>query len=606
MFPGQIPCFSLYISDIGRFLVEMWSLIMLIYMLSIKDYCAIYVVTNRNRPPTMYLDISVLRRNGRSYRRVLLRESYREHGKVKKRTIANLSACSDNEIKAMQLALQHKDNLSEVGTIDEALTLRQGASVGAVWLVYKMACRLGVAAALGSSRQGKLALWQVIARVIDQGSRLSAVRFGANHAACDVLDVEAFHEEHLYANLDWLHENQEGIERKLYRKRHGNNPVELFLYDVTSSYLEGEKNELAAFGYNRDGKRGKQQIVIGLLCDSSGTPLSIEVFAGNTQDTKTFGQQVAKVAARFGGGVVTFVGDRGMIKGPQIQELQAYEDHEFHYITAITKPQIEKLLREDKIQISLFDQELGEVQLQDGLRLVLRRNPLRADEMKRSRQRKYLALSEFVADQNRYLLEHARAKQAVAERKVNDKCKKMRIDEWTVVSSEGRTITVAKEIDPLQEIEKLDGCYVLKTDLPADKASKEVVHDRYKDLALVEWAFRTSKTVQLEMRPVNVRLESRTRGHAFVVMMAYWIVKELSSLWASLDVTVEEGLKELDALCSTEVSIAGGSCLHRIPEPRTLSQQLLAAADVRLPSVLPSKGISVATKKKLPSRRKAA
>ena len=587
-------------------MAKLWSLIIRNMVLTGLASNGIRVVTIHGRPVIMYLDISVLRRNARSYRRVLLRESYRDNGKVKKRTIANLSACSEQEIKAIQLGLQHKDNLTEVGTIDESLTLRQGASVGAVWLVYKIACRLGIAAALGSSRQGKLALWQVIARVIDQGSRLSAVRFGANHAACDVLDLEAFHEEHLYANLDWLHENQERIEKKLYRKRHGNNPVELFLYDVTSSYLEGEKNELAAFGYNRDGKRGKQQVVIGLLCDSSGTPLSIEVFAGNTQDTKTFGHQVAKVAARFGGAVVTFVGDRGMIKGPQIEQLQAYNDHEFHYITAITKPQIEKLLREDKIQISLFDQELGEVQLQEGLRLVLRRNPLRADEMKRSRQRKYQALLEFIAEQNRYLLEHSRAKEAVAERKVNDKRKQLKMDAWTVVTSEMRTITVKKETDQLQEVEKLDGCYVLKTDLSADKASKEVVHDRYKDLALVEWAFRTSKTVQLEMRPVNVRLESRTRGHAFVVMMAYRIVKELASLWASLDVTVEEGLKELDALCSTEVSIPGGGCFQRIPEPRTLSQQLLAAADVQLPSVLPSKGISVATKKKLPLRRKAA
>ena len=295
-----------------------------------------------------------------------------------------------------------------------------------------------------------------------------------------------------------------------------------------------------------------------------------------------------------------------MIKGPQIEQLQAYDDHEFRYITAITKPQIEKLLREDKIQISLFDQELGEVQLHEGLRLVLRRNPLRADELKRSRQRKYQALLKFVTEQNRYLLEHPRAKQTVAERKVLSKCKQLKIDEWTVVSAEGRTITLGEQSDQLQEVEKLDGCYVLQTDLPADKASKEVVHDRYKDLALVEWAFRTSKTVQLEMRPVNVRLESRTRGHAFVVMMAYCIVKELSSIWANLDVTVQEGLKELDALCSTEIAIAGGGCFHRIPEPRSLSQQLLAAANVALPSVLPSKGISVATKKKLPENRKAA
>ncbi len=554
----------------------------------------------------MYIDISSLQKNGRTYKRVLLRESYREQGKVKKRTIANLSACSEKEITAIKLALRHKNDLTQVAAVTAYLTLRQGPSVGAVWLVYKIASRLGISSALGNSRQGKLALWQIIARVIDQGSRLSAVRFGANHAACDVLDLETFHEEHLYANLDWLHENQEAIEIKLARKRHGNNPIELFLYDVTSSYLEGEKNALAAFGYNRDKKSGKQQIVIGLLCDATGTPLSIEVFPGNTQDTKTFGQQVAKVAKRFGGGAVTFVGDRGMIKGPQIEQLQAYQDHEFHYITAITKPQIEKLLREDKIQIGLFDQELGELQLQASFRFILRRNPIRAEEIKQSRGRKYQSLLALVAEQNRYLQAHARAKTAVAKRRVKAKSKQLKIDQWTLVSSKGRTISLSKDTEQLPEVEKLDGCYVLKTDIPADKAIKEVIHDRYKDLPLVEWAFRTSKTVVLEMRPINVRLESRTRGHALVVMMAYWIVKELSSLWAGLDVTVEEGLKELDALCSTEVSIVNGGSFHRIPEPRELSQQLLETANVRLPAALPSKGIVVATKKKLTSRRKAA
>lgn len=554
----------------------------------------------------MYIDISTLRKNGHLYQRVLLRESYREQGKVKKRTIANLSACSGEEIAAIKLALQHKNDLTEVASVNEYLTLRQGASVGAVWLVYKMANRLGISSALGHSRQGKLALWQIIARVIDQGSRLSAVRFGAHHAACDVLDLETFHEEHLYANLDWLHENQVEIENRLARKLHGTRPIELFLYDVTSSYLEGEKNELAAFGYNRDKKQGKQQIVIGLLCDPAGIPLSIEVFPGNTQDTKTFGQQVAKVAKRFGGGAVTFVGDRGMIKGPQIEQLQADQDHEFHYITAITKPQIEKLLREDKIEIDLFDQELGELQLQESFRLILRRNPTRAKEIKQSREEKYQTLLKFVAEQNRYLQEHARAKAAVAKRRIKAKSKLLKIDQWTIVSYMDRTIRLSKDTEQLQEVEKLDGCYVLKTDIPADKAIKEVIHDRYKDLAMVEWAFRTSKTVVLEMRPINVRLESRTRGHALVVMMAYWIVKELSALWAGLDVTVEEGLKELDALCSTEVSIANGGSFHRIPEPRQLSQQLLEAANIKLPTALPSKGIVVATKKKLTARRKAA
>ncbi len=554
----------------------------------------------------MYIDISTIKKNGRTYKRVLLRESYRENGKVKKRTIANLSACSDQEIEAIKLALEHKDDLTELGSVKENLTLRQGHCVGAVWLVYRMACRLGISNALGHSREGKLALWQVIARVIDQGSRLSAVRFAENHAACDILDCEAFNEEHLYVNLDWLHEHQEEIENKLFQRLHGEEKTELFLYDVTSSYLEGKYNQLGAFGSNRDGKRGKRQIVIGLLCDTEGTALSIEVFPGNTTDTKTFGQQVAKVAERFGAQAVTFVGDRGMIKGPQIEQLRQYEDHEFHYITAITKPQIEKLLQKDKIQISLFDQELGEVQLEGAVRLVLRRNPVRAEEIKQSREDKYRSLLKFVEEQNRYLHEHPRAKPSTAEKKVEDKSRKLKIDGWSRVSCQGRALFLSKDTAQLREEEKLDGCYVLKTDLAREKASKETIHDRYKDLALVEWAFRTSKTVQPEMRPVNVRLEGRTRAHAFVVMMAYRIVKELACLWAPLDVTVQEGLSELDSLCSTEVSIAEGGCFHRIPEPRELNRRLLELADVKLPLVLLSKGIRVATKKKLPSRRKAA
>ena len=554
----------------------------------------------------MYLDISTLQRNGRTYQRVLLRESYRQNGKVKKRTIANLSACSHEEIEAIQLALRHKHDLAQLGSVEQDLMVQQGPSVGAVWLVYQVARRLGIASALGNSREGKLALWQVIARTIDQGSRLSAVRLAGHHAACDVLDLGPFHEEHLYANLDWLKAHQVEIENKLFRKVSAGQRTELFLYDVTSSYLEGEKNQLAAFGYNRDGKKGKRQIVIGLLCEREGTPLSIEVFKGNTQDTQSFASQVSKVAERFGGGAVTFVGDRGMIKGPQIEQLKAYEDHEFHYITAITKPQIEKLLAQGDIQIGLFDQALAEVQVEEDLRYVLRRNPSRAEEIKRTREDKYQALRRSVDEQNRYLHEHPRATLEVARRKIEHKSQKLKIDNWVVVSSEQRTISLSKDHEKLQEIAKLDGCYAIRTDLSTAAACKELVHQRYKDLALVEWAFRTSKTVQLEMRPIHVRLADRTRAHAFVVMMAYRIVKELASCWRSIELTVEEGLKELDALCVTEVSIPGQGSYHRIPEPRDLSRQLLETAQVKLPTFLPSKGVKVATKKKLTSRRKAA
>jgi hypothetical protein len=211
----------------------------------------------------MYVDASTVRRGNKTYTRYLLRESFRQEGKVKHRTLANLSQCSAAEIAAIRLALTHKHALTELGTVQEAVQLRQGASVGAVALLYALAHRIGLTEALGPGREASLALWQVIARVIDQGSRLSAVRLARHHCALELLGLARFDEDDLYANLDWLCEHQQGIEQRLFdhHPREGN--AGLFLYDVTSSYLEGERNELAAFGYNRDGKRGKRQIVIG-------------------------------------------------------------------------------------------------------------------------------------------------------------------------------------------------------------------------------------------------------------------------------------------------------------------------------------------------------
>jgi hypothetical protein len=267
----------------------------------------------------MYVDASTVRRGNKTYTRYLLRESFREAGKVKHRTIANLSQCSACEIEAIRLALTHKHTLADLGSVQEAVQLRQGASVGAVALLYGLAQQIGLTQALGPGREASLALWQVIARVIDQGSRLSAVRLARHHCAQELLGLARFDEDDLYANLDWLCENQPGIEQRLFAQHCGQDHGGLFLYDVTSSYLEGEHNELAAFGYNRDGKRGKRQIVIGLLCDGQGRPLCIAVFEANTQDPKTFVPQVKKVAARFGAQEVTFVGDRGMIKSAQIE-----------------------------------------------------------------------------------------------------------------------------------------------------------------------------------------------------------------------------------------------------------------------------------------------
>jgi len=548
----------------------------------------------------MYLDTSSITIKGKTYARCLLRESYRQGKKVKHRTIANLSNCSKEEIAAIRLALRHKKNLSELTNAGMQVSQKQGLSIGAVWLIHDMARQLGIVDAFGTTRQGKLGLWQVIARVIDQGSRLSAVRLAGYHAACDVLRLGKFDEDDLYGNLDWICENQGKIEDRLFRSMYRIEKPGLFLYDVTSSYLEGIYNELSAFGYNGDGKKGKRQIVIGLLCNEEGTPLSIEVFTGNTQDPKTFAPQIKKATERFGCEGVTFVGDRGMIKSLQIEQLGSAE---FHYITAITKPQIETLLRKKVIQMDLFDQDLAEVKTAEGLRYVLRRNPVRAIEVQKSRQDKLDALQKEISKQNQYLKGHPRSVVEASLRKINARSRKLKISDWALISASDKEIKLTVDNDIFNEDAKLDGCYVLKTDLSDTAATKELIHSRYKDLALVESVFRTSKTVELELRPIHVRLATRTRGHAFVVMAAYRIVKELSIRWQHMNLTVEEGIKELATLCANEISMDGVVQLNEIPTPRESVKKLLDAANVRLPKTLPCRGVNVTTKKKLQSSR---
>jgi Transposase DDE domain len=548
----------------------------------------------------MYIDTSHLTRGGKTYTRHLLRESYRANGKVLHRTIANLSHCSAAEIEAMRLALRHKEDLEHLGTIQDAITLKQGMSFGAVWTVYHVARRLGIAQALGTTREGKLALWQVIARVIDQGSRLSAVRLAMAHAACDVLGVGPFDEDTLYENLDWLAGAQASVEDRLFAQRTQTRPVNLFLYDVTSSYLEGTRNELAAFGYNRDGKKGKMQIVIGLLCDEDGHPVSIEVFPGHTQDPRTLAAQLAKVKSRFGVTEITFVGDRGMIKGQQIDDLV---QHGFHYITAITKPQIEKLLRAGTFQMDLFEQELAEVLTEEGIRYVLRRNPVRAQEVRDTRHAKLATLQAHVAKQNQYLTDHPRANAPGALQKLVARAEKLRIADWVELTLEERTITLTVKTNAQQEAAQLDGCYVLKTDLTPHQAPKELVHDRYKDLASVERAFRTCKTTHLEVRPIFLRREARTRAHALVVMLAYQIIRYLASCWSAFDVTVAEGLHALTTLCLVEVAPQNAPSYHCIPTPHDAIARLLHSADITLPKAFPLSGVRVSTRKKLQSER---
>ena len=548
----------------------------------------------------MHVDDQTYQKNGKTYRRALLRNSYRKNGKVHHDTIANLSMCSVEEIEVIKFALKNKKNLTALKIPEEKLQTRQGMSVGAVWLLYQLAKRLGVEKALGRRKEAKLALWMVISAVIGSVSRLSATRLAQSHAACDILRLDGFCEDDLYDALDWLGENQNQIEDHLFKDRYKNRTPNLFLYDVTSSYFEGDKNELAEYGYNRDGKKGKKQIVIGLLTDDEGYPVSCEVFRGNTKDTQTFKSQVEKVAKRFRIEKVTFVGDRGMIKSAQISELSA----EDYYITALTKPQIEKLLREDIFQMQLFDKTICEA-IDEDIRYVLRRNPIREEEIRENRQSKLAAVRKMCAQKTQYLAEHPRAKVNVAKRKIKQFIAKVKIDKWSKVRVKSRSFRVEINDIELKEIEKLDGCYAIKTNLSAADASKETIHDRYKSLAEVEWAFRTMKTILLHIRSIYVRKANRTRAHVFSVTLAYMIAFELRRLWQDIEITIEEGIGELCTLCATEVVI-GSLSVQTIPRPRENVQMLLEKADITLPDAIPSKKAPVFTRKKLVEERRSS
>lgn len=548
----------------------------------------------------MFIDDSTYKRGGKTYRRVLLRNSYRVDGVVHHKTISNLSDCSDKEITAIKLALKHKDDLKNLGNIKDDVQTTQGLSVGAVLTLQQLSKRMGLTTALGNGREAKLSLWLVLATVIAQGSRLSAVRLAQQHAACDILGLDAFNEDDLYRSMDWLTENQLRIEQSLFNTHYTKTPG-FYLYDVTSSYFEGIENELADYGYNRDGKKGKKQIVVGLMTDVEGWPIAVEVFTGNTRDMLTVSAQIKKAAERFGAKEVTFVGDRGMIKRAQIEEL---EGKGFHYITAITKPQISAMMGNGQIQLDLFDEKLTEICV-DNVRYILRKNPVRAGEIKDTRNSKLSSLEKLIAKQNAYLLAHPKAKTKTAIKKINDKSKALKIAGWVEIKiTESGTVALKINEDNLSKDVLLDGCYVLKTDMAKEDITAEQVHKRYKELATVEWAFRTMKTTLLEMHAIYVRKSNRTKAHVFTIMLAYMLAYKLKEYWHDVEITVEEAIAELASICTLQVKIKDQEMYQTIPKPRPLGLLLLKKANVTLPDALPCKNISVVTRKKLVSERK--
>ena len=527
----------------------------------------------------MYLDICKYQRNNKEYKRVLLREGYRENGKVKKRTIANLSGCSDAQINAVKFAFDNVDAINNnlISDISEA---ESGKIVGAVAALYQAAIKCGIAEALGNTPEARLNLALVIGRLINQGSRLSCLELANNHALREIVGLPAFTDDQLYHAMDWLNEHQESIEKKLFAKQSSGDTV--YLYDVSSTYLEGKKNDLASYGYNRDKKVGKMQIVYGLLTSSTGEPISIEAFPGNTRDPLTVKNQIEKLQAKFGCSKVTMVGDKGMLKSAQISDLQKQG---FNYITTISKPEINTLLNKNIFQMELFDSDLMEV-VSEGIRYVFRRNPIRAEEIRLCRDQKIAKIQAKIKDANDYLTNHPKAKTETQFNLLSDKIKIYGVDKFTELQISERKIALVINQTDLAEISKLDGCYVMKTDLPTESASKEIVHKRYKNLALVEYAFRTCKTDWLEAQPVFVRKESRTRAHLFIIMLAYKIAMFLEQSWREIGVSAKNGVEKLCTISSFVCKIDQEK-ITKVPKPNAECKELLDKLNVVLPTFLP-------------------
>jgi hypothetical protein len=463
---------------------------------------------------------------GRVYQTHLLRRSYREVGKVRHQTLGNLSHLPPDLIDTIRRRLRDQQP-SEGGQWDIIRTLPHG-HVAAVLGTLR---NLGVDKILASrpSRERDLVIGMIVARVISPASKLATARAFQDQTASTSLSlelgIEDVQERGLYETLDWLGKRQQRIETKLAHRHLANGT--LVLYDVSGSYYTGRCSGLVDYGYNRDGKRGVPQIVYGLLCNAQGCPVAVEVFKGNTADSKTLDRQIKKVRQRFGIERVVFVGDRGMITSKRIDE-QLRDVEGLDWITALRADSIKKLASQKVIEPSLFDdRDLAEVTSPDypGERLIVCRNPLLADERTRKRD-ELLAATEKVLDEivaaTKRPKRPLRGKDKIGLR-VGKAINRFKVGKHFVLDIGQERFSYRRDEKKIAQEAALDGLYVIRTSVASEPMSSEDVVRAYKDLSKAERAFRCFKTIDLKVRPIYHRLDDRIRTHVFVCMMAYYV-----------------------------------------------------------------------------------
>jgi hypothetical protein len=429
-----------------------------------------------------------------------------------------------------------------IDNLEEAFEIIRSRPHGHVAAVLGMLRKLEIEPLIDSqhSRQRDLAVAMIVARVIDPSSKLATAR-GLNSETCvstlgELLGVTSADSDELYGAMDWLGERQQEIEQNLARRHLEEGS--LVLYDVSSTYFEGQTCPLAQFGYSRDRKQGKLQIVFGLLCNAQGIPVAVEVFEGNTGDPKTLAAQIEKVRHRFGLKRVVFVGDRGLITQARIdQELKNIEG--LDWITALRAPQIRQLIEGESLQLSLFDQQdLAEIQSPDypGERLIACRNPLLADERARKREALLQAteqeLEKVVVATNR----DKRPLQGAANigLRVGKVLNRFKMAKHFHIDITDNSFHYRRLEESIATEAALDGLYVIRTSVEESRFDAPKTVGTYKSLSVVERAFRSYKTIDLKVRPIGHRLTHRVRAHIFLCMLAYYVEWHLRQALAPL------------------------------------------------------------------------
>jgi hypothetical protein len=481
----------------------------------------------------------------RDYSSAYLRRTYREAGKVKNETVANLSVLPDHLIDLIDAGLKGQ----HLVPASEAVTITRSVPHGHVAAVHAMARKLGLPALLGpAGPQQDLALALVISRVVAPASKLSTLTWWDDTTLGADLGVTEVSTGDIYTAMDWLVHRQEAIEAQL-AARHlapEANPSRMALFDLSSSWLEGRRCPLAARGYSRDGKKGKLQIEYGLLTDPEGRPVAVRVFDGSTADPAAFTAIVKVLREKFGLEKMVMVGDRGMITSARIVALNQPEDDgtvpsPYGWITALRAPAIKKLMADDgPLQLSLFDeQDLAEITSDDfpGERLVCCRNPVLAEERARKREDLLAATEKLLAP----VIARVQAGRLAGAAKIGVEVGKVITRYKTAkhfdVAITDDSLTVTRKRAQIDEEAALDGIYVIRTPVPAGELDAPGVAAAYKNLSRVERDFRSIKSDDLDLRPVYHHLEGRVRAHVLICMLAAYLTWHLRRAWAPLTFT---------------------------------------------------------------------